>query len=66
MNLKGIIATCVIGGVMMAISELNTSMSYAAGAFNAFHEIQKNNDVQEVAVKVPFFGKKVDFKVYKN
>lgn len=65
MKFKNIILTSVVCGVAIAISELNTSMSYALGAYNAFHEIQKNSDVQEVKVKVPFFGKKIDFKVSK-
>ena len=65
MNFKTIIVTCVVGGIAIAVSELNTSMSYALGAYSAFHEIQKNSDVQEVKVKVPFFGKKIDFKVMK-
>lgn len=63
--MKNIITYCIVGGVLIVVNELNHSMTYARGAFDAFHEIQKNNDVQEVAVKVPFFGKKIDFKVSK-
>ena len=65
MKLGTIIATCAVGGIAIIISEINTSVSYALGVHNAFHEIQKNSDVQEVKVKVPFFGKKIDFKVSK-
>lgn len=65
MKLGTIIGACVIGGVMVIANEINYSMSYAKGAFDAFHEIQKNSDVQEVKVKVPFFGKKINFKVSK-
>lgn len=65
MKFGTIIATCVVGGIAIVISEINTSMAYTLGAYNAFHEIQKNSDVQEVKVKVPFFGKKINFKVSK-
>ena len=65
MKFGTIIATCIVGGAVLVASELNTSMAYALGAYNAFHEIQKNSDVQEVKVKVPFFGKKINFKVSK-
>lgn len=65
MKFGTIIATCIVGGAVLVANELNTSMAYALGAYNAFHEIQKNSDVQEVKVKVPFFGKKINFKVSK-
>lgn len=63
--MKNIIAFCIVGGVLVVAQELSYSVTYARGAYDAFHEIQKNSDVREVAVKVPFFGKKIDFKVFK-
>lgn len=65
MKFKNIILVSVGCGIAIAVNELNASMHYAKGAVDAFHEIQKNSDVQEVKIKVPFFGKKIDFKVSK-
>ena len=63
--MKTIIVSCVVSGIVIATMEVVNSMSYAAGVVSAFHEIQKNSDIKEVKVKVPFFNKKIDFKVSK-